>query len=225
MAKEKDFSITEEEKKLLRDNAINNELDRLTNTLKRKRRVIILYRVLFICLVGSVGSFLYLKPPKNPIEVSIDKTEKKEIATILKTKNSEKTQKIQTPNKIYYTVFFANENSYPLAQFKNLESTNKFCKTLEKMDLPKTQIIRDSIYRSREKLHQESYPYRYAVQLGAYNHDILKRYKNNLIWMIEEEEEEYFKYRIAPFYGFSKSQDFTGKLELKETYILPYKVN
>ncbi|MPQ47141.1 hypothetical protein GCQ56_08935 [Marinifilum sp. N1E240] len=221
MVKEKDFLVTEEEKKLLRDNAINNELDRLTNTLKRKRKIIVFYRVLFICLLCIIGSFLYLKQSKIPLEKSIVKNDKKEIIPPKKVKTPTKTQKTQLPTIVYYTVYFANENSYPLAQFKNMENAKKFCKALNQMNLPASQILTDSIYRSREKLQEKNYPYRYAVQLGAYNHDILKKYKNNLIWMTEEEEEDYFKYRIAPFYGFSKSQDFTGKIELNEPYILP----
>lgn len=217
--------ITEKERKELRENAVAKEFYRLGKLLRKKNRAIIFYRVFVALLFILFCGYLYsIKHTKTNIELSQTKLSIKKVKQIKKDSLRIKlAQKIN--KKTYYTVFFKNEDSHALAQFEKLKRSQEFCRLIKKMELPDTKIISDTIFRDRNKLAKSNYPYRYAVQLGAYEYDFLKDYKANLIWIISLEDNDYYKYRVAPFYGYSTGKAFLSKIKLKETYILPYVIN
>jgi hypothetical protein len=214
--------ITEEEKSKLRQNAIVKEFYRLSKSLRRKKQVIAFYRVVTVAIFASFCSFIYFnKPDKSTKQVE----EVKHVISVkqqLKTDSSKLVRKTKSNVISYYTVYFENESAHPLAQFSSKKMAEEFCKTINEMELPITRIENDTIFRNRKNLPKDNYPYRYAVQLGAYHSDVLKKYRENLIWIIDQQDDNYYKYRIAPFYGYSKSTAFTSKIEMKETYILPF---
>nr|WP_320119623.1 hypothetical protein [uncultured Marinifilum sp.] len=217
--------ITEKERKELRENAVAKEFYRLGKLLRKKSRAIIFYRVFVALLVLFFCSFLYLrKHSETNIEVLQAKLVSRKDSVVKKDSLPIKSSPVIN-QKTYYTVFFKNEDSHALAQFEKLKRSQEFCRLIKKMELPDTKIISDTIFRDRNKLAKSNYPYRYAVQLGAYEYDFLKDYKANLIWIISLEDNDYYKYRVAPFYGYSTGKAFLSKIKLKETYILPYAMN
>ncbi|NOU58395.1 hypothetical protein [Marinifilum caeruleilacunae] len=222
MSRDKQNTISEEEKSKLRESAIVKEFSRLSKSLRKKRQIIVFYRITVSVILISFCAFIYF----NPVKQADKKNTQVKHLTAAKLQNKSEfptiSPKKKVPTNHYYTVYFENESSHPLAQFPNKKQSEEFSRVLKKMQLPKTHIVKDSIYRNRKNLQTEIYPFRYAVQLGAYQTDILEKYRSNLIWIVDQEDDQYFKYRIAPFYGYSKSRAFANKINLKETYILPF---
>ena len=217
--------ITEKERKELRENAVAKEFYRLGKLLRKKSRAIIFYRVFVALLVLFFCSFLYLrKHSETNIEVLQAKLVSRKDSVVKKDSLPIKSSPVIN-QKTYYTVFFKNENTHALAQFEELKRSQKFCRLIKKMELPDTEIVSDTIFRDKNRIVHSKFPYRYAVQLGAYEYDFLRDFKKNLIWIISLEDNDYYKYRVAPFYGYSNGKEFLNKIQLKETYILPYTMN
>lgn len=217
---DKDF-ITEEEKEILRKDAIDKEFTRLTKHLRTKSKIIVFYRIaLSITLIGF--SILYYNirfQNEEPKQLSLNKKHTIQTDTMLATETMH--TKVAKPS-IYFTVFFLNESKHALAQFKSKEKALNFCEIMGKMDLPATKIVTETIKRTKSKLQPQIYPYKYTVQLGAYNQDFLESFKDHFIWLSYQKQDEYHKYRVGPFYGYSKSKQFTGAINLQDNYILAY---
>ena len=226
MKKEGKYLISESHKNKLRQSAIGKEFKRLKNQLSKKSKAITTYKiVLAIMAVGVVSIFIVYFTQTKSVAIQTSKP------TIQAISPSETTDTIENQPKpitkraerlLYYTVYFDNATDFPLAQFTEIETAQEFSEQLQKMNLPHTNIVTDSIFRTNRNLPIDTLTDSYAVQLGAYSHDFLKEYKFNLIWMKYQYEDEYHKYRIGPFYGYSKSLQFASQLELKDLYILSY---
>jgi hypothetical protein len=213
--------ITEEEKEILRKDAIDKEFTRLTKHLKIKSRIINFYRIALATGLIGFSIFYYNIRFQNeePKQFSLNTQQTVQAAT--KTTVKKKEPKVATPT-LYFTVFFLNENKHALAQFKSKQKAMKFCKIIDKMHLPATIIVNETIKRTKNNLQSQIYPYKYTVQLGAYNQDFLKDFKDHFIWMSYQQQDEYHKYRIGPFYGYSKGKQFMGAINLQDNYILAY---
>ncbi|MCY1634147.1 hypothetical protein [Marinifilum sp. D737] len=217
---DKDF-ITEEEKEILRKDAIDKEFKRLTKHLRTKSRIISFYRIALITtLIGF--SILYYNirfQNEESKQLSLNKKDTIQTDTMVQTETTD--TKVAKPS-IYFTVFFLNESKHALAQFKSKQNALKFCEVMSKMNLPATIIVSETTKRTKNKLQSHSYPYKYTVQLGAYNQDFLESFKDHFIWLSYQQQDEYHKYRIGPFYGYSKSKQFTGAINLQDNYILAF---
>ena len=214
--------ITEEEKSKLRQSAITKELYRLSKSLQRKKQIIVFHRIVIVIICVSFCSFIYFnKSDKSSKQFKEIKPVAK-VEPLSKIDSSKVIRKTKPKITNYYTVYFENGFTHPLAQFSSKKISEEFCKVIHEMELPATKIVNDTIYRSRKNVSEENYPYRYAVQLGAYQSDILKKYRKNLIWIVDQQDKNYYKYQIAPFYGYSKSKQFIGKINLQDNYILSY---
>lgn len=222
--------ISEEERNKLREKAIAQEFYRLTKVLRKKKQVIIFYQITTVFIFLAFCSFFYLnKLEKSPVAINkvLDDTPSQNKSVDLAPNNNfqnSNVQKIVKPvsSISYYTVYFENETDHPLAQFKNKNRLNEFCKILQQMELPSTRTVMDTIYRNRANVSHKNYPHKYAVQLGAYHQDILNQFSDNLIWLNYKHQDQYHKYMIGPFYGYSRSIKFTERINLKDNYILAY---
>ncbi|RKD98543.1 hypothetical protein [Marinifilum flexuosum] len=217
---DKDF-ITEEEKEILRKEAIDKEFTRLTKHLRSKSRIITFYRIALATIIigGSIWYYNNRLQHEKPQQSLLNKKHTIQTDTMVPLE----TKDIQVAKPpIYFTVFFLNESKHALAQFESNEKASKFCEIMGKIDLPATIIVNESIKRSKDNLQTQIYPYKYTVQLGAYNYDFLKEFKDHFIWLSYQQQDEYHKYRIGPFYGYSKSKQFTGAINLQDNYILAF---
>lgn len=211
---EKKDVITENDKSNIRQKALLKELNRLKNLTHQKYKEIYLYRVCLIVLfIGIISIYYHFQ--QNTIQAT--PINKNLIPEQKKHNNSSTKLNMQT---IYYSVAFENANNYPLAQFKNITYAEDFTRQISKMNFPKVVITRDSICRISNNKHKQFKTY--AIQLGAYNVDLLKKYHNNLIWLQFVSEDDYFKYRFAPFNKYDKIKAFARQLKMEEPYILKY---
>ncbi|MFA8433532.1 MAG: hypothetical protein ACEPOZ_03350 [Marinifilaceae bacterium] len=212
-----------EKKERLRQKAIAEEFTRLNKQMHKKNKIITLQRVVVaLMMIGAVLLISFTIPMNQFFSGNSEKTVKVIPKSTLPKDTASKTSIPPKPKKKYFQVHFKNLPNYPLAQFISLETANNFCYQLTKMEFPQVTITKHatSAKRTTTDTLKQSIVSKYAVQIGAYDHDFLKNYHSKLIWLNYHYEEGLHKYRITPFDGFSKSKAFAAKLEGNDYYIV-----
>ena len=215
--------ITEEEKNNLRLTAVNKEVSRLKNVLRRKNKTITLYKFAFLLLIPLIVIIVLLT--FDVFSLKEDQTIRVQNDPVVKTdsvaKDNNLTSAVDTTEPVrmkYYTVFFKGVDEYPLAQFEQRNKADEFCKLVDQMVLPTVEIVYDKEFKTEPDSKGNSLNI-YEIQIGAYSEDILEAYKSNLISIKHEFDTNLHKYFISPFYGYSHSLEFIRKIDMETSYI------
>jgi len=215
--------ITEEEKNSIRLDAVTNEVNRLKTVVRRKNKTITFYKLtfsLFILLIFTIVTLAFdVFTLKEAQTVNVQNDAVVKTDSLAKRINLISAVDTTEPVKLkYYTVFFKDVHSFPLAQFEQRNKADEFCKLLNQMFLPTLEIVYDVEFIPEPGLKDDS-PNMYQIQIGAYSEDILEAYKSNLISIKHEFDANLHKYSITPFHGYSQSLEFVRLVQLEKAYI------